>query len=438
MSAIRPQTASFTFAILTLFAAAAWGQQNGTDTSVYESDNVVFGADSLSGTDLLQKTSLESDIEKPTLPDPQKPSNDYGQIDSLSGSSSKPLVDKNGYFIAAGGGGIWKDVTVEPQRSDRWASLTKPAVAKKPKATQESGQAESVLDSIEDTAAVQPSQPVDFGSLGQSKLRLRVGFDVLAFERSSGENTVFATDDDGGEVAFNDFDFSEGTARFFIQFMGDDQSGLELTFYDFNSFSSTIEADGDNVMPLFFQALPATPSASFDLNYSSRLKNIELNYWIRQNQLQRSGWGLRYINLDESFNVVGGFNNTLFSRTDNDFWGAHRMWERRRPIINRVTLTGGADAGLYLNRAVIDVDTLNIDDSSDANNIAGTLGFNLGVEYLAADHVTLRFGYEGLGIFGAALGSTQSLEQNIFDGLDDPELGSVYFGGFYFGAIAAF
>ena len=114
------------------------------------------------------------------------------------------------------------------------------------------------------------------------------------------------------------------------------------------------------------------------------------------------------------------------------------MWERRRPLMNRLTVIGGADVGLYLNRVKIDVDTLNVDDSSEGKNLASTLGFNLGLEYQAANHVTLRFGYEGLGLLGVGLASTQSLDQDILNGLNDPEIGSIYFGGFHFGAIATF
>jgi len=239
-------------------------------------------------------------------------------------------------------------------------------------------------------------------------------------------------------VSFSDFDLDDGTGRYFIQFMGDDQSGFEFTFYDFNSFSSTITATGQSPEPLFFQATSAASSATFELDYISRLKNIELNSWLRHSPTQRSGFGIRHINLDETFNVRSSANNGLFSRTDNDLWGLNRMWERRRLWPNRVSFIGGIDAGLYLNRIDIDVNTQNIDDSSEGSNLAGSLGFNLGLEYQAARHVSFRFGYEGFGLFGVGLASTQSLEMNIFDGLQDPELNSIYFGGFHVGATATF
>ncbi|QEG22864.1 hypothetical protein [Mariniblastus fucicola] len=509
MSVNRPQTISAALAILTLFAAAAWGQQKGADIPVYESKNAIFGSSSTSGEDRFLKAALEEEIvlpfaETPSIPDfPNSPSierlenrraresrtstqqtpelapNQQGkqdpnrtpdmrranaEIDSLFGRTSESFVDKDGYFIASAGGGLWSDfkqpssprVAMRPQLNASQSPASKAAGAADSaiKSVVDGGtgsQFESVVDgSIESNTAsgsvdlASPTadafatqQPVQYG---QSKLRLRIGFDALLFQRGRPEDTVFASDDTGQEWSFGDFDFSDGDARYFVQFMGDDMSGFEFTFFDFNSFASTIEASGENVVPFFFQGNPVDTSTDYDLVYTSRLKNIELNSWLRHNAVQRSGYGLRHINLDESFNVLNGGNitNGLFSRTDNDLWGLTRMWERRRSLLNRVTLIGGVDAGLYLNRVKIDVDTLNIDDSSEEKNLAGSLGFNLGLEYQVAEQVTLKFGYEGLGLFGVGLASTQSLEQDVFNGLGEPELGSVYFGGFHIGAMATF
>ena len=431
MSVNRPQTISLAFAILTLFAPAAWGQQKGADIPVYESDDAIFGADTFSNEDLFRKVALQEEIADAASAVARKAvsqKNGYDEIESLFGPSSGSLVDKDGYFLPTADGEMWKEVVARSRSAN--SANSAPTAA---------GSAEAAAEGLElpndnfNQPAILPNDPNVYLS---SKLRLRIGFDALFFERSGAEDSVFAVNDDGGEVSFSDFDFSDGTARYFIQFMGDDQSGFEFTFFDFNSFSPSIISAGQNVVPSFFGGRPDASTSSATLNYSSRLKNVELNSWIRQNPIQRSGWGIRHINLDENLNVLVG--GGLFSRTDNDLYGFTRMWERRRPLLNRLVLTGGLDAGLYLNSVTIDVDTENVDDSSEADNIAGTLGFNIGAEYLVAEHVTLRCGYEGLGIFGVGLASTQSIEQNLFNGLDDPELGSVYFGGFYIGAIAAF
>ncbi len=442
MSFNRPQTLSVALAILTLFAPAAWGQQK-EDAPVYKSNNAIFDANSLVDKDGFLKSPLSELRQRQQQSDPieesavakalaaakgtdstqEKPSiirdkdripaknAAHEKIDSLFGTSSTSFVNKDGYFLPASGQGLWSDAKPSPRNSTQ-----------SPDGQQ-----------VSNAASQQPTRPT---FPGPSKLRLRIGFDALFFERGRAEDTIFATDDNGQQFSFSDFQFTDGTARYFIQFMGDDDSGFEFTFFDFNSFSGSLDATGPNVVPFFFQAVPATSSASFDLNYSSRLKNIEFNSWVRHNPLQRSGYGIRHINLDESFEVIGG--GSLSSRTDNDLWGLTKMWERRRPLFGGITLTGGLDAGLYINDVQIDVDTLNVDDSSEQRNVAGTLGFNLGLQYQAASNVSFRCGYEGLGIFGVGLASTQSLEQNLLSGLDDAELGSIYFGGFYIGALATF
>jgi len=210
MSVNRPQTTSITFAILTLFAAAAWGQQKGTDIPVYESDNAIFGADSLSDTDLFQKTSHETEIEAST------------ENDSPFGSSAKPMVDKNGYFLPTAGGAMWKDIAADSERPARWARL-EPRMRKKKKP--DASPLETVMGPVIDFQENAETQTIqnEFDSAMASKLRLRIGFDALFLHRSSGENTIFATDDNGRDWAFSDFDFSEGDARYFIQFMGTTQ-----------------------------------------------------------------------------------------------------------------------------------------------------------------------------------------------------------------------
>lgn len=336
----------------------------------------------------------------PSNPSPAK-------VDSLFGNQTESLVDYNGYF--------------KPARHGLWAD---PATT--------TGPVESTDVATEPN--VEPTQVFDQPSV----MKLRIGFEALLWERGRAENTVFATEDNGNQWSFSDFDLTKGDARYIIQYMGDDDTGYELTFFDFNSFASTIDADGQNVRPFFFQALPATIGNSFDLVYESRLKSVEINSWVRQSATKRTAFGVRHLNLDEVYNTQTSPTSGLFSRTDNDLWGLTKSWERRRPILNRLNLVGGLNVGLYLNRANIDVDTLNVDDNSSAKNLAGNLGFNVGIRYRVSNNVSFRFGYEGLALFGVALASTQSLNQQILNGLEDPELGSIYFGGLNIGAVASF
>ena len=459
-----PQTLNVVFAILTLFAASASGQHLGGDIPVYQPDEGVFDSDDVSEeVSEFFKAGIEDEI-RPTDSDQAASKASQASYQSPSAQAAESLIDRDGYLKNVAGGGIWADAISPPAsatpvipptpqlqspadasvstRSVLTDGLTN-AIGNGQLAAQESaGDLPAASAQAISQAPILAASPADYAQVqpGPSKFRLRLGFDILAWERGQPNDDIFATEEGGNRWSFSDFDLTDSTPRFFVQFMGDDLTGYELSFFDFNTFESTIAATGSNVTPMFFGGQPSNLGPEFDLNYNSRLKNIELNSWVRHNDIQRSGYGIRYINLDENFDVIRGNNvNTgLFSRTDNNMWGLNRMWERRRPLLKRLDFTGGLDLGLYINDAQIDVDTLNIDDSSDANNLAGSLGFNFGLEYLVADHVTFRFGYEGLALFGVALASTQSLEQRVVDGLDDPELSSLFFGGFHFGAIASF
>ena len=480
------------FAILTLFVASASGQQQwGANIPQYQADEAIFDTDKVSeDVSAFFKSGIEDEIKRP---EDSKP---VHRTASLRNRQS--LVDKDGYLLGTAGGGIWSDVPAAPTAAKPTPATPTPATpagaaTPTPAATSPTpvipasassksttspfhpptpagtppaipagsaarqaaaADAASVVagaqgganlpaasSQVVSQAPILANNPASYAQItpGDSKFRLRLGFDVLLWERGQPADDIFATDDTGQQISFSDFDLTDGTARYFIQFMGDDLTGYEFTFFDFNTFSSTINASGSNFQPLFFNGLPAGGGDEFALNYNSRLKNVELNRWLRHNQVQRSGYGIRHINLDENFDVIASRGSEgLFSRVDNNLLGLTRMWERRRFWAGRLEMVGGIDAGLYINRAQIDVDTLNVDDASEDRNLAGTLGFNLGVEYQVAEQVTLRFGYEGLGIFGVALASTQSLEQELVNGLGDPELGSIFFGGFHFGATATF
>ena len=401
MSVKQPQTIALVVAILTLFAATAPGQQKGTDIPVYESGSVIFGKSVVTGDGSSILASMQEEIEFggefkvpdidvlnnanvpevpqiqiPDLPDfpaantpnvPQVPDFEVPKIkdldsnepsspvrqaahrtgqeaDSLFGGSNRPLVDKNGYFLPARNGGLWSDAARAPESLDptsafaqaNQASASAPLDSGQPLTEEQARLQQTILSESQNQNYV----PANYQSPGSSKLRLRVGFDVLLWERGRPNNDVFATDANGQEFSFADFDLKDGTPRFFIQYMGDDLSGIEFTFYDFNGFEGSILAQGSSVIPQFFGSSPALVGDSYELNYSSRLKNIELNWWIRNSPCLRTGWGLRHINLDENFNVItSGTGTGLLSRTNNDLYGAHRMWERRRPVANRMDLT---------------------------------------------------------------------------------------------------
>ena len=252
-----PQTFHIVFAILTLFAAAASGQQVGRDIPAYQPDEGIFDSDDVSEeVSEFFNAGIDDEIKRPSDNDQ---SASKTRVASLQGSStraaaaSQNLIDRNGFLQSAAGGGIWSDVIAPPAATPIIPPT--PQLQAPPNAEDA---AQSVLagglnnigngqlaasgsagglaaaDAPSVTAApVLAASPVDYPQIsgGQSKFRLRLGFDILAWERGRPNDDVFATEDGGQQFSFGDFDLTDSTPRFFIQFMGDDLTGYELTFF---------------------------------------------------------------------------------------------------------------------------------------------------------------------------------------------------------------
>ncbi len=154
-------------------------------------------------------------------------------------------------------------------------------------------------------------------------------------------------------------------------------TGFELSAFDFQEFSSSLRLEGEGITPLFFGLIPDEPVESYDASYRSRLKNYQANVWGRRSERFKIGYGVRYVNLDENFdieflpdpngggtsttaNVDGGFS----SRTDNKIFGGQLMARIYRPFIDKVYLEAGVDGGYGFNRITADSDTANYDSQT--------------------------------------------------------------------------
>lgn len=302
-------------------------------------------------------------------------------------------------------------------------------------------QASSELAGEQKKASPQ-DQAVDELFAKSELLTFRIGLEILSFSRGSASDFPFTADDNGDSLSFSDFDFSNiETVRYFLQYMDDFGNGFELTFYDFDEFDTTLVADGPNVVPTFFGGIPQNPVDSYDSNYQSRLTNVELNYWQRKNPTVRTGIGLRFVNLDEEFDITqssGGRSLGFFSQTENEMWGVQGLINKQNPVSKLLAIDLGLKAGLLINSSSLDATTASVSGSSDDDSIAGLLNFFAGIKYRMARNIDVRLGYEGLALFGVALAPDQSQAHNIFDGIGNPTKGSLYAGGFYFGATASF
>jgi len=286
------------------------------------------------------------------------------------------------------------------------------------------------------------------------RLRLQFGIDYLYFSRGAAADDFFAFNDLGETFSLGDIDpGNDTTLRYRFLIVDDGGTGYEITGYDFEDFNGSLTLEGEGITPVFFGGTPAEPAESYEATYTSDLTNIEANVWNRRSERLKIGFGARYIKLEEQFDIEfiedpnstsGGGTTTgmtdggFFSNTANRIFGGQVMARLYRPVVNRVYLEGGVDAGFGTNRITADSDTANVDSNTEDDTGTGFFGFSGGVTYRVLDGLSLRAGYEGLLLTDVALSPDQSTAIDSVNGTGEIQTGSLYFSGAYFGGTIRF
>ena len=294
--------------------------------------------------------------------------------------------------------------------------------------------------------------PPNQGNAGwvDGNMRVQIGIDYLYFSRGTAADNLLAFDDAGNTSSIADIDPGDDTTvRYRVLFATEGGTGFEILAYDFQEFSGSLTLEGEGITPVFFDSIPIDPVESYEASYRSRLKNYEFNVWGRKSERVKLGYGLRYVNLDENFDIdfvedSGSTGTTtaspdgFFSRTDNNIFGAQLMAQLYRPVTSGLYLTGGASGGYGYNRIDVDSDTANIDTHSDDDTGTGFFSFNGGVTMRVAKGLRVNAGYEGLLLTSVALAPDQSAAAEFAQGVPEIQTGTLYFGGAYIGAVLAF
>lgn len=283
------------------------------------------------------------------------------------------------------------------------------------------------------------------------RLHLQFGLDYLYFSRGAAADNFFASNDAGETFSLADIDpGNDTTIRYRLLIADDGGTGLELLGYEFEDFNGSLSLEGEGITPQFFGLIPADPAPSYDASYKSQLSNLEANIWRRNGERLKIGCGLRYIKLEEEFDIefiedpnATGNTTTMvedgfFSSTENRIFGAQLMARVYRPVVRKVYLEGGVNGGIGFNRITADSDTANIDSQTEDDISTGFFSFNGGVSYRPMDGLSLHAGYEGLLLTAVALSPDQSAAIDSFNGTGDIQTGELYFGGAYFGGTVRF
>lgn len=290
------------------------------------------------------------------------------------------------------------------------------------------------------------------GNWYEGPLRLGIGVDYLFFSRGTAADNLLAFDGAGDTYSLSDLDpGTDSTLRYRFLIANDGGTGFELLTYEFEEFNGSLSLEGEGITPVFFGLIPAEQSPAYTASYESKLSNFEANIWRRTSEYFKIGFGARYIELEEKFDIVvsedpnsttttttGSGDSGFFSTTDNVIFGGQLMARIYKPVISNLYLEGGANGGYGFNQITADSDTLNFDSQTEETFGTGFFTFTGGVVYRVMDGLSVRAGYEGLLLTSVALSPDQSTAIDSFNGTGSIQTGSLYFGGAYFGATLSF
>ena len=269
---------------------------------------------------------------------------------------------------------------------------------------------------------------------------------VISLNRSGASNQPIVFDQDFNEILnANQLDggFGEGIVFRFDVLNVARNRPIDFSFEMFSVeriTSRIVEADA--VIPYFFDAIPINPVESEFVNYVSDLQNYEFNFRHRGIPGVQLLAGLRYFEVDETFDVfhpdaAGNFNRLgFYSTTRNEMIGpqfglATTFWTSRvvsfygsiKYAFMRNYVGGRANA---LDAFGNSVDVEFTDDA--ATNLVDV---DLGGYAAITNNVGLKAGYRGLYAQNIAVGPNQSAEFHLFGGPGNVDFSEVDFHGFY-------
>lgn len=227
--------------------------------------------------------------------------------------------------------------------------------------------------------------------------------------------------------------------RFNINWFNEQGSSTELSAFQTEKFGEPYTVTSDSPITYVFHfTVPANPRNSYDLDYSSRFRGIELNHKKPIGSRFTGIAGLRYVELSESFNINSdqGANT---SKIDNEMYGVQLGGDLRMFNLGLIEFGATVKGGVYLNHAHIAAATVRASSSEAARFVDNEdeLAFvgetMIGAFVPMGPKANLRIGYQMFYLDGVGLAPNQSDDYFLFvqsGSMDDQD---VWFHGGYVG-----
>ncbi len=200
---------------------------------------------------------------------------------------------------------------------------------------------------------------------------------------------------------------------------------VQMRFFQASDMAAHETLTATSVIPVFYNSVPATPAASYNLDYESQIRSFEANLVARTPYRLRFLAGFRFFEVDEIFNVIDNTSSSStttlgsFSRSENTMAGG-QIGAEGTLLSNGYSRLFGSFKWALLSNDV--VGTASANDSSgnpvqaDArDNIASQLlDFQIGSSLGLSRYFSLYTGYQGLVASDIALGLEQSRNASLF------------------------
>lgn len=273
-----------------------------------------------------------------------------------------------------------------------------------------------------------------------SDRRTYVGVEAIYLSRGGLTPTDFVFDDNGTSLNFSDLDAGNSfDARLRWSRVDGTGKGYELVVLKSDGFSSRNIVNGPNVIPVFFNSIPAEPVDNYDIEYDSSLETYELNYWGGSVPNWRFGVGGRFINFRERFDIlstptaVPNSTGGNFSDTDNDLLGVQFLAEFRKWISRSTVIEAGSRTGIYNNNVDVRAFAANGQLHRETNLFSFVGNWNAGLRF----HNSLgywRVGYETIFLTNVAVAPDQSEALSLFNtSANEIVAGDAFYHGVYAG-----
>ena len=262
-------------------------------------------------------------------------------------------------------------------------------------------------------------------------------FPMVFTDGLSGPVEVIAT----SEIVSPD---SAGGTRFALNLfnLSDRVGGLDMeaTFFEVSDElgDAVVDITGfntTNVIPVFFNAIPASPEAVETFSFKSAIESIEWNLGYRPVAGLRLIAGLRWFDLKEQFDRVAAQSNLgFFSETDNDLFGV-QIGAEATIWTNGTFRVYGSGKWAFLENEVRGESILANADIGFRDEVDSTLfDLEIGVSAAISGCASLQIAYQGLFLQDATAILPQSNSLNVFGSNDQtPIYSDIDWNGVHFG-----